>query len=107
MSSFAKGPWNICWQTYNGVRTNFHITASPHGSTRPVVRTDWKIDGSEDVGEELTANANLISAAPDLFKALQAASHALKSYQHGNTATGLAADVAAFADAALAKAEGR
>lgn len=104
---FTKGPWTICWQTYNGRRTNFHITASPYGSVRPLARTDWKIEWSEVEGDELVANANLMGAAPELYTALQAASHALKSYQHGNTATDLAADVAAFADAALAKAEGR
>ena len=43
----------------------------------------------------------------ELVKALQAASHALRSYQHGNGSTYLAKTVADSADAAIAKATGR
>jgi len=104
---FTPGPWTICWQTYNGRRCNFHITASPYGSVRPLARTDWKMEWSEVEGEELVANAQLMAAAPDLFRALMAAQAALKSYQYGNASPELAIEIAAFADAALAKAEGR
>lgn len=36
---------------------------------------------------EETANAALIAAAPAMFKALDAATHALRSYQYGNAST--------------------
>jgi len=64
-------------------------------------------DGEPFGDPNARANAHLIAAAPELWQALKAASHALRSYQHGNTAPDLAAQVADFADAALAKAEGR
>lgn len=110
MSANAKhtnAPWNICWSEYNGRKVNFEITASPYGSVRPLCRSDWKTDWSEVEGDELVANAHLIAAAPDLHCALSAAQSALKSYQYGNASTELAAEIAAFADRALAKAEGR
>jgi hypothetical protein len=52
------------------------------------------------------ANAHLIASAPDLAKALEAATHALRSYQYGNASTELAMSVADFCDVALAKARG-
>lgn len=65
---------------------------------------DSRVAGAE---ETAIANAHLIAAAPELYTALKAARHALRSYQYGNTATDLAAEVADFASVALAKAEGR
>lgn len=43
----------------------------------------------------------------ELLEALIAASHALKSYAYGNASPDLATNIAAIADAAIAKAEGR
>jgi len=56
---------------------------------------------------EAVAGATLIAAAPELLKALTAASHALKSYAYDNASPDLATNIAAVADAAIAKAEGR
>lgn len=110
MTNFTKGPWNICWQTYNGRRTNFHITASPHGSARPIVRTDWKIDGSEDKHEELVHNASLIVSAPSLYEALQNMvglfDNAVER-RRWKGGDGMYEEAIATARAALAKAEGR
>jgi hypothetical protein len=52
-------------------------------------------------------NQPLLSAAPDLLTVASAASHALKSYEHGNGSPDLARSCAAALDAAIAKAEGR
>ncbi len=49
------------------------------------------------------ANARLIAAAPELYEALAACEHALRSYQYGNGAPDLAEEVANKASAALAK----
>lgn len=58
------------------------------------------------IAECQTADAPVIAAAPDLLAALIAASHALKSYQYGNSATDLAEQTANACDAAIAKALG-
>jgi hypothetical protein len=97
---FTKGPWTVCWQTYNGRRCNFHITASPYGSVRPLARTDWKIEWSEVEGEELVANGNLMGAAPDLYEVVRAVFGREGFFQVDEK-------IAAKARAALAKAEGR
>lgn len=54
--------------------------------------------------DEQKANAHLMAAAPEMAKLLQAASHALRSYQYGNSATELAQGCADQIDALLAKA---
>lgn len=56
------------------------------------------------IEREKDANAHLLASAPNLLKAALAASHALKSYASGNSATDLAEEVSAFCDAAIAKA---
>ena len=53
------------------------------------------------------ANARLIAAAPDLLAACEAAYHALRSYQYGNSAPELAAEVADDLAVAIAKARGQ
>jgi len=54
-----------------------------------------------DRDEEVEANARLIAAAPEMHKFLTAASHALRSYQYGNSATEPAKDLADLIDAVL------
>lgn len=46
------------------------------------------------------------SGSSDLLKLLEAASHALRSYQYGNVATELAAEISDACDAAIEKAKG-
>ncbi len=57
--------------------------------------------------EQAKANKLLISVAPDLLESCKAAFHALKSYEHGNSATDLAAEIAELLANVIAKAEGR
>jgi len=106
---FTKGPWTVCWQTYNGRRCNFHITASPYGSVRPLARTDWKIEWSEVEGDELVANGNLMGAAPELHEALQNLvgmfDNAIER-RRWSGGDGLYEEAIATARAALAKANG-
>ncbi len=69
--AWTKGPWNICWTLYDGKPVGFEVTASPKGSTRPLLECKgwdaWK--GDE---QELAANALLVSAAPDLLAVAKA-----------------------------------
>lgn len=60
-----------------------------------------------ETAADASGNARLIAAAPDMLKALRGASHALRSYQYGNTSTEFAAGQADRIDALIAKAEGR
>lgn len=103
---FTKGPWTVCWQTYNGRRANFYITASPYGSVRPLARTDWKIEWSEVEGDELVANAHLMGAAPELYEALVMMRDADDDCRHDGLQT-IPQPARARIDAAIAKAEGR
>lgn len=61
---FTPGPWTACFSSYNKINNGFHITASPHGSVRPIVRCTWSLSDGEAETENLTANAHLIAAAP-------------------------------------------
>jgi hypothetical protein len=56
--------------------------------------------------EEATANAHLIAAAPDLYKTLETAHHALVSYAFGNSSPELAEEMVIAVEAALARARG-
>jgi hypothetical protein len=115
---FTKGPWSICWATYDGRRVQFEITAAPYGSIRPLAQTRWKTDWSEVEGEELEANGHLIAAAPELYEALKRARDMLQSVA-GDIEDGGSLDslrgkyvlailgVRDAAYTALAKAEGR
>lgn len=55
--------------------------------------------------EEKEATARLFVASAAMREALTAASHALRSYQYGNSATDLAQEIADSCDAALALCE--
>src|SRR4051812_4245860 len=48
----------------------------------------------------------LMEATPEMLKALEAACNALRSYQYGNAATGLAQEIADHCDEVLRKARG-
>ncbi len=58
-------------------------------------------------GADASLIVRAVNAHDDMLAALIAASHALKSYVNHNGSPVLAAEVAAVADAAVAKAEGR
>ncbi len=64
---FTKGPWTACFTTESGVPVNFHITASPHGSCLPILECRWPWKTGKERTEELTANAHLVVAAPELY----------------------------------------
>jgi hypothetical protein len=116
-TKFTPGPWTLETVPINGGRGCCHkIGPFPslgvYDETHACVYADGIRIGIEDrggvskVGDELAANARLIAAAPELCKALEAAVHALRSYQFGNASTELAELVANTCDAALAKARG-
>jgi len=102
---FTPGPWSICWTMYDNRPVNFDIVASPYGSIRPIAVSKWKTDWSEVEGEELKANAHLIAAAPELFKACRIALRYWHSDHPNDTVEWHVAR--ARIEAALAKAEGR
>lgn len=52
------------------------------------------------------ANANLIAAAPELYRMLVAAQAALKSYQYGNASPELAEEICAAIDPVIDKVRG-
>jgi hypothetical protein len=88
MSEFTPGPWEYLDDAF-----------------RPVYRIRNLDEPRIVVGQATSAaNARLIAAAPELLEALYAASHALKSYAYGNSATLLAMETAEFVDDAIAKA---
>lgn len=96
MSKPTSAPWKV---SYSG---------GPDLKSIRVHVTGVTADGVKDIcfplRVEAEDDARLIAAAPELLEALQAASHALKSYQYGNASTELAQTVAEAADAAIAKA---
>jgi len=107
-TKFTSGPWKVCFRSLNGVNVGFHIAASPHGSCRPLVDCSWEWSVAEAETEMLTANAYLISAAPDMRDALKdmLAGWQYIRQQHGDL-YGVGWDRAEQkAIAALAKADG-
>lgn len=52
------------------------------------------------------ANAQLVEAAPDMLRVLEASMHALESYAHGNASPDLAREVAEACRQVLEKAKG-
>lgn len=71
------------------------------------VRTRMAYDGPANAGGRFDARAHVLAAAPDVLKALRAASHALMSYYYGNAAKDLAKEIALECERAIAIAEGR
>ncbi len=70
---FTKAPWTACFTTESNVPVSFHIAASPHGSCLPILECRWPWKTGKERTEELTANAHLVAAAPELYEALEGA----------------------------------
>lgn len=94
---WTPGPWD--WLAIGANASGGHHLYIIDPSNRKIAALWGRAD-------EKAANANLIAAAPEMAKHLQAASHALRSYQYGNSATELAQGCADQIDALLAKARG-
>lgn len=65
-SAHTPGPWTACFMTYDRKVTGFHISAAPHGSTKPICETRF----THEPHEGMEANAHLIAAAPAMRDAL-------------------------------------
>lgn len=110
MAPHTPGPWKV--QPVIG--TYIYTAGDPygHGQMHIADVRGWghltgrgggcAFDEQKAIGIQ-TANARLIAAAPELLKLLTAASHALRSYQHGNAATDLAKGCADAIDALIAE----
>jgi hypothetical protein len=68
---------------------------------------DRKIAALWGGAEEKRANADLFSVAPEMYRLLIAARHALRSYQFGNGSPDLAEEIADKANELLARARGK
>ena len=103
-TKFTSGPWKATRSDPSQGADVWWITGifSERGNSEKDIAT---VCGG--LAPSAEANAQLIAAAPDLHRALSAAQAALKSYEYGNASPELAAEIGAFADRALAKAEGR
>ena len=94
--SFTPGPWQ--WCHYNG---RPRVAASSR-NIADILMTNRRVDGSD-----ANADANLIAAAPEMYEALKMAKSALDELVTSEFATGAIFEAYEFADAALAKAEGK
>jgi hypothetical protein len=82
---FTKGLYTACFQSYYGEVTGFHITAQPHGGTRPLVRIDdaWDKGARTFADGELEANGYLFAAAAMQEEALTRIYSATQSVLNG------------------------
>lgn len=110
----TPGPWQFRSGAALDVETNKgleRLITPPHVVKISVnddgLRTTAFVCACESTTLPNEANARLIAASPRLLLVAQAASHALKSYQHGNSSPMLAKEIAAALDEAIADAEGR
>lgn len=108
---FTHGPWKVFIDDTGGELTGWPISiGAANEEDKSIVRPgghypyEWDAAMSQT---EAVANAHLIAAAPEIYKALDAAKNALRSYQYGNASPELAEAIADMADKALAKAGGR
>ena len=72
-AKFTEGPYTPCLQIFCGEVTGFHITASPHGSTRPLAKFHDGLDtkyGTFAPGE-LKANAHLFATSYAMYRTLE------------------------------------
>lgn len=98
-AGFTKGPWHI---VPYGDGNSLVICTEPDGNWRICfLATPGDSSGAWDT---IKSDARLIAAAPEMFEALVAAAHALRSYQYGNASTELAKSIADNCDAALLRA---
>jgi hypothetical protein len=102
-TTHTPGPWRAL-----GNDDRHELSPAPIRTLDDVAIAEaFQTSETPDGYAEMDANARLIAAAPDLLAAVVAASHALKSYAYGNSATDLAESIAKSCDEAIAKAEGR
>ena len=103
-AKFTPGPWTFDWEDDN--RT-WAIVKSPTGKIVANVNTESGPDIAPLVSDKMPAQANaqLISAAPDLFEALKKAIDALERADDSFGVPGLHG-IINEADAAIRKAEG-
>jgi hypothetical protein len=89
--NFTPGPWrNEMGDIYATIEECDYLIADA--------------SGDNDLGiEEAEANAELIAAAPEFLVLLQAAFHALRSYQHGNPTPDVAKKIAALIEPVVAR----
>lgn len=95
-SNHTPGPWHETM--YDG-----RVFVEPRGRSGT---GEYICEVGLPSGDRVFEDARLIAAAPDLLAACEAAYHALRSYQYGNSATKLAEGVADEIAAAIAKARG-
>jgi hypothetical protein len=98
----TPGPWRV--GRTGCVVADAEVIGGPNGANGP---ENVAYYGGNLIAESVAPrNAPVLAAAPELLTAARAATHALKSYAHGNGAPDLAREVAKALDAAIAKAEG-
>jgi hypothetical protein len=102
----TPGPW-IWHQGHDSIWTPKNAVGPSSGGLygpnyEAVAIGIWRNDGDADCEATTPENARLIAAAPQLLAAVVAASHALKSYAYGNSATDLAEGIAKSCDEAIA-----
>lgn len=95
MSEHTPGPWTVREKVGPHLNTYYTIWADKLGMDGNIVRTYAPIDVQEHPDQQ-EANARLISAAPDLLRALQEVAH------HADDEYGFMVDVRA----AIVKATG-
>jgi hypothetical protein len=104
MANFTPGPWG--WVEGSPI-----ISRQWNGKDWPVATVANRNLGWHEnhncEARESGANAQLIAEAPNMYNSLIAASHALRSYQYGNSSPGLAIEMADKIDEVIAKADGK
>ena len=108
MGNFTPGPWTVAGPRNPNGRGPEHYTSVivDHDDLGCLVEQDeeiCEIPDWENLREQQNANALLISAAPDMYEALQLANAFMK---HVEELTGEELDVKKCINKALAKAEG-
>jgi hypothetical protein len=65
----THGPLTACLSLFNRECTGFHLTASPHGSLRPIAECNDPLTKAERkfTDNEIRANARLLAAAYNAF----------------------------------------
>ena len=101
----TSGPWKVYHELLRPQFRGNKIIEIQDNDGNAIVK--WSgFDDSNRLKKTHLANARLMAAAPTMLRALTAASHALKSYAHGNASPDLAASTATFVDEAIKAAGG-